>query len=196
MQSSLITMRRVALPITVTQSDFQDLMGSACSKLSRNYSPHAYTLSSSALPPAAARRQEDTPTPKCMYRKCRSLRWKGYKQTRSYTWTQRCHCKPRPASIRTCCKMQVTHWWKYGSDVWRYQCMHSCMCTEKHTHTHSFSARYTLTDENIFPMNGCAYACIRAEDYAHTRWHACTRAHTHTHTRTHTHTKSKTNVFV
>lgn len=49
--SCLITMRRIAPPITVTQSDFHDPVGAACSQLSRNYSPCMYRKPSSAAQP-------------------------------------------------------------------------------------------------------------------------------------------------
>lgn len=44
----LITMRRITLPITATQSDFHDPVGAACIPLSRNYSPCMYRKPSSA----------------------------------------------------------------------------------------------------------------------------------------------------
>ena len=40
--SSLITIQWLTLPIMATQSDFHDLVGAACSQLSRNYSPCMY----------------------------------------------------------------------------------------------------------------------------------------------------------
>lgn len=52
-QSCLITMRWITLPITATQSDFHDLVGAACSQLSRNYSPCTYRKPSSAAQPLA-----------------------------------------------------------------------------------------------------------------------------------------------
>lgn len=50
----LITMHRLTLPITATQSDFHDPVGAACSQLSRNYSPCMYRKPSSAAQPLAA----------------------------------------------------------------------------------------------------------------------------------------------
>lgn len=52
--SCLITMQQITPPITVTQSDFHDLVGATCGQLSRNYSPYTYRRPSSAAQPLAA----------------------------------------------------------------------------------------------------------------------------------------------